>query len=167
MNQPGGVWSRPKLSIRMLGVVVWIVGWEHQSKTKEHTSLVRHGWQYHWLVWKWWMCLAQELAWWRQWHGDMGQMNIQLPQGNTMNRYESTFLFNDQNIWWTKYQHISTLFKIDHLDFLTFHPCILVAILDHMAGETTVKRPKVGDEVPSEVRAEVRWSLTGMLPLGP
>eukprot|EP00434_Breviolum_minutum_P014329 symbB.v1.2.012636.t1/scaffold853.1/size308060/16 len=27
-----------------------------------------------------------------------------------------------------------------------------------------VKRPKVGDEVPSEVRAEVRWSLTGMLP---
>lgn len=27
-----------------------------------------------------------------------------------------------------------------------------------------VKRPKVGDEVPSEVRAEVRWSLTGTLP---
>jgi len=27
-----------------------------------------------------------------------------------------------------------------------------------------VKRPKVGEEVPSEVRAEVRWSLTGVLP---
>ena len=64
-------------------------------------------------------------------------------------------------------QHISTLFNIDHLDFLTFHPCILLAPLDHLAGETKVKRPKVGDEVPSEVRAEVRWSLTGMLPLGP
>ena len=42
-----------------------------------------------------------------------------------------------------------------------------MAPLDHLAGETKVKRPKVGDEVPSEVRAEVRWSLTGMLPLGP
>jgi len=27
-----------------------------------------------------------------------------------------------------------------------------------------VKRPKVGETVPSEVRAEVRWSLTGLLP---
>eukprot|EP00931_Biecheleriopsis_adriatica_P007527 TRINITY_DN1087_c1_g1_i1.p1 TRINITY_DN1087_c1_g1~~TRINITY_DN1087_c1_g1_i1.p1 ORF type:complete len:1622 (+),score=458.96 TRINITY_DN1087_c1_g1_i1:58-4923(+) len=27
-----------------------------------------------------------------------------------------------------------------------------------------VKRPKVGEEVPSEVRAEVRWNLTGTLP---
>ena len=30
-----------------------------------------------------------------------------------------------------------------------------------------VKRPKVGEEVPSEVRAEVRWALTGVLPTEP
>ena len=39
--------------------------------------------------------------------------------------------------------------------------------LSDMLQSPEVKRPKVGEEVPSEVRAEVRWSLTGVLSLDP
>lgn len=112
---------------------------------------------------------SDECVWVKKSHCDMGMRQIWTSSyRNTMNRYESTFflmikIYGEPN----NNQHISSLFNIDPLDFLTFHPCILLAILDHLAGETKVKRPKVGDEVPSEVRAEVRWSLTGMLPLGP
>lgn len=39
--------------------------------------------------------------------------------------------------------------------------------VDRVDSVSEVKRPKVGEEVPSEVRAEVRWSLTGVLSLDP
>jgi len=46
----------------------------------------------------------------------------------------------------------------------TFHGHARMALPLANLEVTNVKRPKVGDEVPSEVRAEVRWNLTGAMP---
>jgi len=46
----------------------------------------------------------------------------------------------------------------------TFHGHARMALPLANLEVTNVKRPKVGEEVPSEVRAEVRWNLTGAMP---